>query len=68
MLFDPEIKRCCAYCEKSTDLDDQLVLCSLRGPVQFDYCCRRYQYDPLRRTPRSPGPLKKKFSPEDFEL
>ena len=67
MLFDPEIKRCCAFCEHSSDLDDRLVLCSLKGPVDFDFCCRHYRYDPLRRIPRPPAnPSQKKFSKEDF--
>ena len=69
MLFDPEIKRCCAYCEKASDLDDRLVLCSDKGPVDYDFCCRRYRYDPLRRIPRSPSQaLKKEFKKEDFQL
>ena len=69
MLFDPEIKRCCAFCEHSSDQDDRLVLCSLKGPVDFDFCCRHYRYDPLRRIPRPPAnPSQKKFTKEDFEL
>ena len=50
-------------------LFDRLVLCSDKGPVDYDFCCRRYRYDPLRRIPRSPSQaLKKEFKKEDFQL
>ena len=68
MLFDPEIKRCCAYCEESSDLDDRYVLCSRKGPVDFDFCCRHYRYDPLRRQPHPPVKSSKKFTKKDFKL
>lgn len=68
MLFDSEIKRCCAYCEKSSDLDGNLVLCKYKGPVSFDFCCHKYEYDPLRRSPKAPPTLSRQFKKEDFEL
>ncbi|WP_458863727.1 hypothetical protein [Acidaminobacterium chupaoyuni] len=68
MLFDRDIKHCCAFCEKSIDLDEQLVLCKYKGPVSFDFCCRRYEYDPLRRIPHPPAEPRKKFTEKDFKL
>lgn len=32
--------------------DGQSVLCERHGPAPLDHHCRRYAYDPLRRTPR----------------
>ena len=48
-----DIIKACASCEYASllHLSDQ-VLCSRRGIVDADFSCRRFSYDPLKRTPK----------------
>lgn len=42
----------CKYCERAKTLSDpDVMLCGRHGVVSADYCCRRFRYDPLKRTP-----------------
>lgn len=52
-----EITRVCDTCEKSVCIhDEKNVLCKLKGVVNKGYVCRRFSYDPLKRTPQKrPG-------------
>lgn len=50
-----ELTRVCEYCEYARIIcDDANVLCSHRGVVAKEYRCRRFSYDPLKRTPTPP--------------
>ncbi len=42
----------CKYCERAKTLSDpDTMLCAKRGVVPAGHCCRRFRYDPLKRTP-----------------
>lgn len=53
-----EITKCCAYCERSTQLaNEEYVLCTKKGVVSQSYLCRRFLYDPMKRRPKKTPPL-----------
>lgn len=68
-LFRKKIEPRCAYCERGSDLGNGKVACVSKGVVDDTYHCRKFRYDPLKRTPPRPAVLKGDgFSPEDFAL
>ena len=45
--------KCCAYCEYAESTgDESIMLCSKKGKVEADSCCRKFSYDLLKRKPR----------------
>lgn len=69
MLFKKDIEPRCAYCKRGALLDEEQVLCVRKGIVSVGGSCRRFRYDPLKRTP--PKPVAADFShlkEEDFSL
>lgn len=47
------IEKYCRYCEKASVLSDgDAVVCSRYGVVDASHKCRRFRYDPLKRTPK----------------
>lgn len=57
---DADLPRVCRFCERATLIsDEENVLCSVRGIVLADYCCRKFSYDPLKREPKMPPPIPK---------
>lgn len=55
-----DLPRVCRFCERATLIsDEENVLCSVRGIVLADYCCRKFSYDPLKREPKMPPPIPK---------
>lgn len=69
MIFSKNIEKCCAYCTHADPiiLKDQ-VLCPKMGIVRADFCCRKFLYSPLKRSP-APHVLKKEtFSPDEFKI
>lgn len=68
MLFDKNVERICAFCQHSCDFNDQHVLCCKKGPVAPTDTCKRFRYDPLRRRPAPPAPMKKPLPDEAFCL
>lgn len=69
VLFKKDIEPCCAYCKRGAALDEEQVMCIKKGIVSSAGSCRRFQYDPLKRTP--PKPITVDFShlkEEDFIL
>lgn len=69
MLFRKEMEPRCSYCAKSTEAEGEYLICVKRGIVSGDHHCRLFQYDPLRRIPSSPAPLKTQgLSASDFSL
>lgn len=43
----------CKYCERATPLATEgKLVCSKKGVVTEDYSCRRFIYDPLKRSPK----------------
>ena len=65
--FDPNIEPACAYCERGITRDDKVVFCRYGGIVALDFACRKFQYAPLKRTPRQQPELKA-FDPDEFKL
>ena len=46
------IEKYCAYCEHSMPTyDSESFLCDKKGIVLGGYKCRRFKYDPQKRTP-----------------
>ncbi len=61
-----EISKDCIYCEHATVIaDEENILCSLRGIVNKEFCCKKFAYDPLKRVPR-PMPPMPKLTEEDL--
>ena len=54
-LFDSHIIPSCRYCTYGmASSDEQTILCPKKGVVTYEYACRRFQYDPLKRKPKKP--------------
>ena len=69
MLFRKKHPRDCRYCAHSTMMDDDTVLCVKRGVRSADKACRKFTYDPCKRTPSRPQALDfGKYQEEDFSL
>ncbi len=63
-----EINRVCACCELAETLNNQeKMLCSRKGVVASDFCCKKFVYDPLKREPSPPVKLPK-VDPADLIL
>lgn len=59
-LGDADLPRVCRFCERATLInDEENVLCSDKGIVLADFCCRKFSYDPLKREPKMPPPMPK---------
>jgi hypothetical protein len=57
---EADLPRVCRFCERATLINDEdNVLCSVKGIVFADYCCRKFSYDPLKREPKMPPPIPK---------
>ncbi|MBR5516085.1 MAG: hypothetical protein IKU52_07775 [Clostridia bacterium] len=62
-----EITKVCAYCELAECMNDkEKMLCSVKGVVSSGYKCKKFLYDPLKRSPEAPRVLQ--VSPEDLIL
>ena len=69
MIYDKQIDRICAFCQRGEPLTDDLILCHRCGPVTLDHSCRKFVYDPCKRLPLKEKPLDfQKYSEEDFKL
>ena len=69
MLFKKKMPRSCLYCEFGTALSDEEILCVKRGVVPADKACRKFRYDPCKRSPvREKAPDFSKYTQEDFSL
>lgn len=69
MLFRKKIDRACAYCIHGAKIDEDIILCAKKGIKMPDDSCRKFKYDPLKRTPKKAKPLDfSKYDTEDFSL
>ena len=68
MIFGKDIQKICLYCVHARDYSGSSVLCEYKGPVSDTHKCRRFCYDPLRRTPSPPVKPKLNVKEEDFKL
>ena len=69
MLFRKKIVHSCCYCQNSTKLNNNTILCTKQGLVPADKPCRKFSYDPCKRIP--PKEKAADFSvygQEDFSL
>lgn len=67
-FFDKGVKKSCVWCihgRKSEYTDD--VFCIKRGVTSADSYCRKYRYDPLKRTPERQS-IPTDYKSEDFNL
>lgn len=69
MLFRKDIEPHCCYCAKGAAINDGQIACLHKGVVPNTYHCRRFEYDPLKRTPAQPAsPDFAKYVEKDFSL
>lgn len=67
-IFNKDIPRCCRHCSHAQISDSlKLVFCRHKGPVSENDVCKKFDYDPLKRTPRTAAKLPE-YKKEDFEL
>ena len=64
MLFRRDIEPSCAYCQWG---DGQT--CQKRGTIPAAFSCRAFRYDPWKRIPPRPVPLRtERFRLADFSI
>ena len=63
LLFRKDIEPHCSYCRYSAPAEPGMVICRKKGIIPESEGCRRFRYDPLRRTP--PKPVRMDFSRYD---
>ena len=69
MLFRKKMPRSCSYCLHGTKLNDDQILCIKRGVRSVEKSCRKFRYDPCKRTPPKAKALDfRKYDSEDFSL
>lgn len=69
MLFRKDIEPSCLYCVHGRTLSETEVACEKKGIVEPRGGCRRFRYDPLKRTPPRPAVLDtSRLTKEDFSL
>ena len=71
MLFRKDIEPSCLYCKFSRVLSETEVACEKKGVVDIGGgCnCRKFRYDPLKRTPPRQAVLDtSRLTEEDFSL
>ena len=69
MLFRKDIEPRCAYCAKGMQINDREVVCKAKGVVPVESHCRKFAYDPLKRTPPRPATLDtSRLREEDFSI
>jgi len=69
MLFNKKIHPSCSYCEHGARLSEEEVMCVKRGIMSSNHACRKFVYDPLKRTPPPPAKLNTEdYSEDDFKL
>lgn len=67
-LFGNGVEISCEHCLRNGAKQGEEPLCTLRLTLQNGKC-KKYEYDPLRREPRTaPGLRPGSFDEEDFKL
>lgn len=67
-IFSKSVSPKCIYCETGIlTQDKKSVLCKKQGVMQPDSFCKKFRYDPLKRTPETVK-LQSDFTAEDFSL
>ncbi len=69
MLFRKDLEPRCAYCAHAAVAGENKMACRKQGIIPPAYSCRKFSYDPLKRTPPKPlAPNFKKYDKKDFSL
>ena len=69
MLFRKDIEPHCAYCTYGAPADPGTVICRKKGIRLETDKCRKFQYDPLKRTPPRPTQTDfEQYEDKDFSL
>lgn len=69
MLFRKKVDRYCTYCKFAGKINDDQVICQKCGIVPASHKCRRFRYDPLKRTPpKAQSQDFSKYAEKDFSL
>ena len=70
MLFRKDITPNCSYCLYGCIVTETECVCERKGIITNPRsACRRFRYDPMKRTPERPAALEEKtFKAEDFSL
>lgn len=67
-LYGNSIQPRCDVCANGRrSSDGQAVLCEKKGVVPLYHCCRKFDYDPLKRVPFR-QPALAAYTEEDFRL
>lgn len=69
MLFRKNMEPRCLYCCNGASINAEQIACMYKGIVPAAHHCRRFEYDPLKRTPPQPAvPDFSKYDDKDFSL
>lgn len=69
MIFRKKIQKSCSYCTWGTKISDDDVLCTKRGFMPAYKSCRKFSYDPCKRTPSKAKAIDfNKYTSDDFKL
>jgi len=69
MLFRKDIEPRCAYCVHAVILIGDEFACKKYGVVSGGYECKKFKYDPLKRTPPKTVTMQRKsYNPQDFSI
>ena len=69
MLFRKKIQRSCGYCRNGVAFDQDQILCTKCGVVSAFYACRKFKYDPCKRTPaKAKAQNFDQYDKDDFSL
>lgn len=69
MLFSKTIPPKCGYCKHGCKLNEEKIACLKKGVMAPEGQCRKFRYDPLKRTPTRPAlPNFSQLKEKDFSL
>lgn len=68
-LFRKDMDPRCAYCEHGSQINEREVVCAKQGIMPVEAHCRKFRYDPLKRTPPRPAVLNTgRLEEKDFSI
>ncbi len=67
-LFGNNIEPACEYCCNGSKSENGMILCVKLGVVSPSFCCKKFDYDPLKRKPHKVNHKLPKYNKEDFAI
>lgn len=67
-LFGSNIEPACEYCVNGKKSENEMILCAKVGVVDPSFCCKKFDYDPLKRKPHKMNHKIKQYSLQDFKI